>query len=110
VIPNVAAHIAAAQLGGKPVELTRASPIQAALNRRAALRALPKLPSDLSWDEYPFASTTQGGLGASVAPVPKIENSYQGGILSLAYGAERINPGDTFFVVVIPQIWTEQGQ
>lgn len=100
-MPKIAAHIAAAQLSGYPMELNRTTPEQAALNRAAALAGLPSV-SPLSWDEYPFASSVQGGVGASVAPVPVMEQWIQGGTIAASYSAEGINVGDPYWVVVIP--------
>jgi hypothetical protein len=51
-------------------------------------------------DEYPFASTLQGGRGASIAGVPKIEQRRQGGALRGFYAKERVQVGDQFLVVV----------
>jgi hypothetical protein len=39
----------------------------------------------LSCDEYPYASTFQGGAGASTAAVPPGEQSAQGTLLSAFY-------------------------
>jgi hypothetical protein len=101
VIPNIAAHIATA---GKPMLLRRVSPAQAVLNRAAAMAAagVPPAGPGKSLDEYPFASSAQGGAGASVVPVPSLENSIQGGIIGGCYTVERINVGTWYYVVVTP--------
>jgi hypothetical protein len=104
VIPTVANHIANAQsLGylGFPVPLTRCSPVQATINRDEAVRGLG-YAFPYSWDEYPFASSTEGGSFTSVSPVPLWENCVQGGIISACYTIEKINPGVNYFVVVTP--------
>jgi hypothetical protein len=55
-----------------------------------------------SLDEYPFASTREGGRGASLAAVPWMQNSLQGLYLSAFYRiAFKFRPG-TFLVVPIP--------
>jgi len=54
----------------------------------------------LSRDEYPYASTKEGGRGALVAYVPKRENSIQGGQLRGLYS--RMEDGEAFVVVPIP--------
>jgi hypothetical protein len=54
----------------------------------------------LSCDEYPFASTGQGGAGSSTRGVPLWENWLQGGLLSAFYFGMR--PGEPFAVVVVP--------
>ncbi|PVW04881.1 hypothetical protein DEA06_08975 [Microbacterium sp. Gd 4-13] len=51
-----------------------------------------------SLDEYPFASTAQGGSGAYVGAVPVAEQSYQGGVLGGFYRSNKIAPGDEFGV------------
>jgi len=61
----------------------------------------------LSCDEYPFASTYQGGAGASTMPVPGWEQSVQGGVNSSFYQGNnnQLRPlvnGDIFAVVVVP--------
>ena len=48
-------------------------------------------PSGLSCDEYPFASTRQGGKGAKISYVPKRENYSQGGQLSAFYRKNGIS-------------------
>jgi len=109
VIPGVAAHVASAQLTPpfQPFILTRVNRAQARLNRAAALRGIPPAgvsPSGVrySLDEYPFASSAQGGAGASVAAVPLRENFIQGGIIAASYMLERINVNDNYLVIVIP--------
>jgi len=59
---------------------------------------LPSKAGD-SCDEYPFASTSQGGTGASIASVPADEQNKQGQDLSIFYST--IQPGDWFLVVVV---------
>jgi hypothetical protein len=40
-----------------------------------------RAPSGMSWDEFPYACTTQGGNGSDVWAVPALENNIQGGYL-----------------------------
>lgn len=103
IIPHVADHVGTAQLAFGPL-LTRTTPEQARINRSLALGWRQYVPAGpgLSWDEYPFASSVQGGLGASVFPVPRDENFIQGGIIAASYLLERIAVGDEYVVVVIP--------
>lgn len=70
-------------------------------NRRAALKGATKGPSGTSLDEFPFASTKQGGAGASVAPIPTAEQCAQGGKMSAFYQKHKIQDGDSFIVKVI---------
>jgi hypothetical protein len=76
------------------------------MNRKAATGSLPPagviMGVPMSWDEYPFASSIQGGSGASVRQVPLHENMIQGGIIGACYMLEDINVGDSFLVIVTP--------
>jgi Deoxyribonuclease NucA/NucB len=63
-----------------------------------ARRARP----DGSCDEYPFASTDEGGAGASIANVPVAEQHTQGGLMSGFYSSQRMLDGDSFHVAVVP--------
>lgn len=54
-----------------------------------------------SCDEYPFASTMEGGLGAQVMGVPTREQQIQGTTISAFYAANRLKKGDPFMVAVI---------
>ncbi len=101
--PGIAANIETAQQSGTPSTLSRAtnrSLIRA--NRRVALRGQTAPGSGLSLDEYPFASTYQGGSGAQVAAVPVHEQNVQGGKLSIFYQEHAIGEGDWFHVVIKP--------
>jgi RHS repeat-associated protein len=101
IIPTIAGHIALAQAAGYPEVLTRCDPVRAALNRAVALLGLPSIAGyGLSWDEYPFASSYQGGAGSSVMGVPANEQFIQGGIIIGAYILEGISTGDQYTVVV----------
>ncbi|HEV2453565.1 MAG TPA: RHS repeat-associated core domain-containing protein [Verrucomicrobiae bacterium] len=107
IIPKVADNITAAFLMGKPPELERCLPEQVALNREDAIGPYIAThgPAGLgkSLDEYPFASSVQGGIGARVTPVPEWQNWVQGGIISACYRIEGILPEETpYTVVVIP--------
>jgi hypothetical protein len=54
-----------------------------------------------SLDEYPFASTKQGGSGACVSAVCAREQSVQGGQISQFYKKHNIKDGDSFNVRVV---------
>jgi Deoxyribonuclease NucA/NucB len=84
---------------GHPRVLTRASGARQRANRQAACGHW-RPGSRLSCDEYPFASTLQGGRGASIAGVPKVEQRRQGGALRAFYAKQRVRVGDQFLVVV----------
>jgi hypothetical protein len=101
-LPNIADHIATAQAKGKPSELTRITDKKKIdKNRRAACKKFKKQPpNNTSCDEYPFASTAQGGAGSSIRAVPVKEQNIQGGILSSFYRVNSIKNGSRFKVRV----------
>lgn len=103
-IPAVAAHVARAQGIGKPMILKRAPLGQNIWNRMKVLMSKGPAPSGMSWDEYPFASSIEGGnpRTVSIEPVPFRENLIQGGIIAASYYLENIQPYDKFAVVVLP--------
>jgi hypothetical protein len=95
--PAIAAHIRAAQAAGKPAILHRLVPVPR--DRRPG--ACRGWPGPGSCDEYPFASTLEGGPGkASITGVPLREQRIQGGDLAGFYRRQRIGHGDRFVVVV----------
>jgi Deoxyribonuclease NucA/NucB len=108
-VPNIAAHISQAQASGKPSTLTYLgpnSPTQTT-NRQAACGSFKASAADTaagrtSCDEYPFASTSEGGAGASTAAVPVSEQNSQGGTLSSFYTANGLTAGSKFRVAVGP--------
>jgi len=71
-------------------------------NRYQATKNLPPRGSEgLERDEYPYASTKEGGVGANVAYVPKGENGKQGNDLQVIY--KTMNDGDAFLVLPLPK-------
>jgi RHS repeat-associated protein len=105
IMPNIADHIIFVQ-GSQPTtrELTRATSAQAILNRAKVLarRSWAAGPG-LSWDEYPFASSREGGgPSVSVRAVPARENLIQGGWIGACYFLEEIAPGQRYTVLVTP--------
>jgi len=62
-------------------------------------------PAGKQCDEYPFASTREGGRGAPAdsrgwAWVPTKEQQRQGGLINSFYNADRVLDGDAFWVSV----------
>ncbi|XP_028407207.1 uncharacterized protein LOC114529590 [Dendronephthya gigantea] len=96
-MPHVCANMENAIQNGAPSQLYYLkNATQTAINRRAS--GCPKLQrehgnSTTSCDEYPFASTQQGGAGAFIRLVPRVENSRQGGYLSQFYRQNIPNGG-----------------
>ena len=88
--PKTAEHIQDAQLGKgsnlvmSPFWLTRKSPPNSRSWLRRAAPCRNKVPGVTSCDEYPFASTHEGGRNnfarVSLRPVPVGEQSIQGGV------------------------------
>jgi len=105
-LPEIAAHIARAVAAGRPGALHRARSGIAARRRAACPPAVVKrfrrARPDGSCDEYPFASTEEGGAGASIANVPAAAQRVQGGLMSGFYSSQRMLDGDAFHVAVVP--------
>jgi hypothetical protein len=101
VMPNVCANMRNAIRLGKPTRLTRiTNRSQIQRNRRnSGCRDLRPV-SGCNCDEYPFASSLQGGAGAVVRLVPIRENSIQGGVLAAFYRRHRIGHGGCYIVRV----------
>lgn len=105
---NSRLHPGSERLGGNPLTRTTDSTKQSANYRASCPRSRPRptvLGRVLSCDEYPFASTLEGG--ASYAPpnsgwawVPVDEQRSQGGYLSSFYRLQRVLDGDKFWVEV----------
>lgn len=96
VFPNIAPHIKKAQASGKPKTLHRLTdPDQIRRNRRAACGSFT---GPGTCDEYPFASSHEGGAGASTTGVPLSEQRSQGGLLSSFYQREGLGDGDPYRV------------
>ena len=93
--PELADNVWQAQRSGFPDVLTRGIP-----QSRAWLDA-QRIPHTLSRDEYPFASTDEGGPESWVGHIPASQNSSQGGLITQFYGNNNIQLGDQFKVVVI---------
>ncbi len=110
-VTAVASHIATAQasLPGHPGQYGYRHPLhritdaaQIARNRRTVCPpSLPRPPGQ-TCDEYPFASTAEGGdpRGFSRAMVPAAQNSAAGGRLSAFLKANRIMAKDGYYVAI----------
>ena len=95
LVKEVANHVARAQAGGKPGAPNSGRPLhritdpdQIKANMRAACGSVDT--GTLSCDEYPLASSREGGAGASTEAVPLASNNSQGGIMSSFYQAQRV--------------------
>lgn len=98
-MPNIANNIESAQTsGGKPSVLTRTTnKTKIETNRNLACKGFC---GEGSPDEYPFASTYEGGRGAQIQGVPIQEQRIQGGVLGRFYQNYDIRDGDRFRVIV----------
>ncbi len=109
VLPGIGQHVQMSQAMGSPAILNRTFALKyvnRALNLTKCALGLdiPVTIAGTSCDEYPFASSYQGGLGATVAKVPWDSNLAQGGVLSSFYTACMVQP-DVYTLsefVVIP--------
>jgi hypothetical protein len=101
--PNaIDAHAGSKKLGGN--ELTRVTDKSAIRRHRRAICPYKKRDNGRSCDEYPFASTAQGGINAVDAEVDKTQNVNVGRELGSFhtgfYTKYRIMDGDKFWVYV----------
>ena len=96
--PEITGNMREAQSEGQDMVLHRETSPDAIRANRAANRAGWK-GSD-SMEEFPFASTKEGGAGAKLKGVPVSEQRIQGGKLSSFYQKFNIGGGDPFRVVV----------
>ncbi|HWD21489.1 MAG TPA: RHS repeat-associated core domain-containing protein [Verrucomicrobiae bacterium] len=74
------------------------------IQRKLALKkvAIQSPGSGNSWDEYPFATTLEGGTPADVQPAPNREQWKQGGKHNAFYIQNHMFYGAPFYVKVIP--------
>jgi Deoxyribonuclease NucA/NucB len=99
-MPFIGRNITTAWAAGKPGILTRGGDETIKANRaKSCGKFKPAYPGG-SCDEYPFASSLEGGTGAQVEEVPMREQACQGGTLSSQYRREGIKVGDKFGVMV----------
>lgn len=99
-MPTIAEHVLSAFRRGHPNTLTYIGGELSGKNRKAAcLRVIPRRKGE-QCDEYPFASTLEGGSNASIWLVPEKENQRQGGDLSAFILLNNIKAGDRFRVEV----------
>jgi hypothetical protein len=98
-MPFITRNISTAWAAGKPGVLTKDSGVEAANRKQVCLPGFPR-PHGGQCDEFPFAGTRQGGLGAQEHEVPARENQCQGGTLSTRYRAAGIKDGDDYLVVI----------
>ncbi|KAL3836380.1 hypothetical protein ACJMK2_021813 [Sinanodonta woodiana] len=96
-MPRVCQNIRNAIASGKTRSLQRITDKnQIKKNRQAACGKVTCTAPNNSCDEYPFASTSQGGAGATTMCVPLSENNSQGGQLAGFYRKNNVKDKDWF--------------
>ncbi|PQL89452.1 hypothetical protein C4S77_12480 [Apibacter adventoris] len=91
---------------GNPTLLTYDSDRSEARKRRRAAQTasgLTKIPEQ-NLDEYPYASTKEGGKEAAVNSVPASENMLHGGYLGSLVVTNKMKTGDKFNIILIPKV------
>lgn len=93
--------------GESPIVNRMAGRAKIRANRNAAQAGQPR-PSNLgtdanggalSWEEYPFASTTQGGSGATLRLINRIQNTTHGRESLWPFLRDNgVNDGDPYYV------------
>ena len=97
-----APRIAGTNANGKTAEATRSTdPAVEASNRVDSGCAGLGVTLPNTCDEYPFATSLEGGSGASIRVVPSTANNSQGGILTQGYRSWRILDADKYYVRVV---------
>ncbi|KAJ9479018.1 hypothetical protein PHBOTO_002492 [Pseudozyma hubeiensis] len=102
-VPNICSNDCyAIQCASKPTTLHRDSANASANRAETACKSPNRCsgnPDDSnSCDEYPYASSQEGGAGSVTRCVPSTENSRQGGTLSSFYTNNDIEDGDAYNV------------
>ncbi len=101
--PEIAAHHEEAFAAGHPNILTRIKDNQKLVdkNRRQATYPLKGSRPGMQKDEFPYASTYEGGKGASAKFVNKEQNSAHGSDLGKFYLKYDLQDGDKFIVKLV---------
>jgi RHS repeat-associated protein len=89
--------------GGSPLLNRQTGRSNIRANRNAAQAGLPRPPTGMSWEEAPFASTQQGGRGATTSQIPLTTNVSHGrDSLWPFYRDNGVRNGDPFLVQIVP--------
>ena len=99
--PKIYRHTLNAFRLGKPEVLHYDADKNRAMDRRKESLKGYHTMKGYQRDEYPYASTFEGGAGAHIAYVPSYENSSQGGSLGALY--RTMKTGDAFLVIPVPK-------
>lgn len=99
-MPFITRNISEAWKAGKEGVLTKDSQAEPQNRKEVCLPSFPRAFGG-ECDEYPFASTRQGGRGAREMEVPARENRCQGGTINAQQIVRGIKDGDDYLVVII---------
>lgn len=100
-MPHIARNVQLAWADGHPFILHRDSAARPVNYRKSCQSGfVKKYPTNGSCDEYPFASTQEGGNSARTEEVHRDEQNCQGGTLSRAFQDRPIAQGEPFVVII----------
>lgn len=99
-MPFIGRNISLAWGDGKDFQLHRDTPESRRAKWTASCGKFVRSYLRGSCDEYPFASSQEGGAGARTDEVPDREQNCQGGTISRAYTLQKIVVGDEYLVVI----------
>ncbi|SMP07789.1 NucA/NucB deoxyribonuclease domain-containing protein [Chryseobacterium profundimaris] len=100
--PNIFKHTLSSFMKGYPQILHYdADKGRRKIRRKEATSNYPTIPGQ-DRDEYPYASTFEGGKGANIAYIPSEENRIGQGLLGLAPLYSKLKSGDAFMVIPVP--------
>lgn len=77
--------------------------------RDAKKNIILPIPPNYDVDEFPYASTKQGGSNAAVNAVPRSENRSHGAYIGNIVKSNNMKLGDVFEIVLIPEFKKEKG-
>jgi RHS repeat-associated protein len=105
--PQLAENIRHAQNAGHPDVLTHGGKAVIDANRNAALHQpyrdfVLNIGGGLTRDEYPFASSLEGGAGSWVGHIPESQQNAQGALIRNFINANNIVPSTQYRVVIVP--------
>jgi hypothetical protein len=96
-MPLTAQNMWHAMQAGRENVLTRGGWGLSLINRYLSLRGIPRIKG--FWrDEFPYASTVEGGAGAWIGHTPAAEQRLQGQIIRAFYRLHNIRAGDQYRV------------
>lgn len=101
--PNIYQHTLNSFRRGKPEVLHYDNDKSRRAQRRKEAQAGYPTKPGYDRDEYPYASTFEGGKGADIAYIPSRENRVGQGLLGLAPLYKTMKQGEAFMVIPVPK-------